>query len=132
MRAKKNKIEIVKIEITEGCTCYSYTINGIEWVDLTDPESPDYTINHDNIVERVFDALYIDINTQYNIPSFLRGFMMDNYEDNFNAVPCTQQMFCNMVETHKNTKSKCLGYCDECGDTIYRYTLNLKIEKYKN
>ena len=29
----------VKIEITEGCTSYSYTINDIEWVDLVDKES---------------------------------------------------------------------------------------------
>ena len=29
----------VKIEITEGCISYSYTINDIEWVDLVDKES---------------------------------------------------------------------------------------------
>lgn len=129
MNIFKNETETVYIEITEGCTYYSYTINGIEWVDLTDPKSPDYTLNHNNIVERVFDALYIDINTQYNIPSFLRGYMLDNEADDFNEVPFTQQMFCYMVEAHKDTKSECLGHCDECGDTIWRYTLKLKVDK---
>ena len=28
----------VNIEITEGCTSFSYLINGIEWVDLVKDE----------------------------------------------------------------------------------------------
>ena len=31
----------MKLEVTEGCTAFSYTVNDKEWVDLTDDERKD-------------------------------------------------------------------------------------------
>lgn len=31
----------MKLEVTEGCTAFSYTVNDKEWVDLTDEERKD-------------------------------------------------------------------------------------------
>ena len=31
----------MKLEVTEGCTAFSYTVNDKEWVDLTDNERKD-------------------------------------------------------------------------------------------
>lgn len=123
---KDNKI---KIEITEGCVSYSYMINGIEWADLTEPTSPHYTIRNGNIVANVFYKLYEEICLQYNIPHFLTNYMWDNENDDWEAVPCTQDTFIEMVKANKKTEIECLGKCYECGDTIYKYNLWLKIEE---
>ena len=31
----------MKIEVTEGCTAFSYTVNDKEWIDLTNEEKKD-------------------------------------------------------------------------------------------
>lgn len=121
-------MKTVLIEITEGCTSYSYTINGIEWVELTDTNSPNYTTKRDNIVLKVFDVLLGELCTQYDIPYFLKDCMFNNEEDNWEDVPCTQDMFINMVLANKRTTEKDLGHCDECGDDVIKYTLILEIE----
>ena len=49
----------VKIEITEGCTCYSCTINGIEYEYLIDKDSeyydPDFVYD---VLEVMTDEIY--------------------------------------------------------------------------
>lgn len=121
------KEKTVLIEITEGCTCYSYLINGIEWVELTDPTSKDYTTNHNDIINDVHNALVGELLQQYYIPAFLTDNLYDNESDDYEYVPCTQDTFVNLVKSNNRTKKKYLGTCDECGDTIYKYTLILKV-----
>ena len=51
----------VKIEITEGCTCYSCTINGIEYENLIDKESEHY---NPDFVYDVLEAMANEIYEQ--------------------------------------------------------------------
>ena len=41
---------------------------------------------------------------------------------------CQQSTFINLVKVNKNTKEECLGTCDECGDTVYRWKLEINVE----
>ena len=57
----------VNIEITEGCTNFSYLINGIEWVDYICKESEHYNI------EFLDEALINEVKEQYNLPEWIIG-----------------------------------------------------------
>lgn len=110
----------VNIEITEGCTNFSYLINDIEWVDYTDPESEHYYIG---FIDNVCDALIDEAKEQYQLPNWVLGYFCDgDYE-----TLCSQDTFTKLVQNNKNTKEECLGTCDECGDTVYRWKLEINI-----
>lgn len=110
----------VNIEITEGCTCFSYLINNIEWIDYISKESKHYNIN---LVDRVCEALIDEVKEQYNLPIWIIEYLWDGeYE-----TCCTQDTFVRLVQNNKNTKEEYLGTCDECGDMIYRYKLEIEI-----
>lgn len=118
----------VNIEITEGCTSFSYLINGIEWVDLVKDEEPDIhdkeAVNNINFVNKVCDTLINEIKSQYNLPAWIIGYLWDGEYDTY----CTQDTFIKLVKNNKNTKEEYLGTCDECGDSIYRWKLEIEIE----
>lgn len=115
------------IEITEGCTAYSYLINGIEWAELTYENSEHWTGGTD-IINDTFNALVTELETQYNIPAFLISRLYDNFGDDCFDVPCTQDTFIGLVKNNKRTTCENLGHCDECGDTVYKYTLEIKFK----
>lgn len=122
-----NKQTGINIEITEGCTAYSYTINGIEWSDLTDPNSEYYTEKQNDLINVVFNKLYNELVDQYDIPNFLLDYMWDNDDDNWENVPCTQYMFIKMVKANRNTVIEYDDYvCECCGDTVTTYRLKLQ------
>ena len=110
----------VNIEITEGCTNFSYLINGIEWVDYTSKESEHYNID---FVNKVCEVLINEVTKQYQLPNWIIEYLWDGYD-----AYCTQDTFTRLVYNNKNTKQECLGTCDECGDTIYRWKLEIEIE----
>lgn len=117
--------------MSEGCTCWSYTINDIEYVELTDPNSDKFNVN---IVNNVFEALVNELIVQYKIPPFMISYLYDGdyYEsDELSDLLCTQDTFINCVKANKKCKEECLGTCDQCGDTIYTYKLELIIETEK-
>lgn len=123
-----NKQTDINIEITEGCTAYSYTINGIEWSDLTDPDSEYYTEKQNGLIDYAFTKLYNELVDQYDIPNFLLDCMWDNdnYNDNCEQIPCTQYMFTQMVKANRNTVVEHDDYvCECCGDTVTTYRLKL-------
>lgn len=128
MYCHTSKNNNICIEITEGCTAYSYLINGIEWVELTDPESEHWTGKTDLINDTV-DALVTELENQYDIPSFLINRIFDNFNDDCFDVPCEQDTFINLVKTNKRTQCEDLGVCDECGDSICKYTLKINTIK---
>ena len=110
----------VNIEITEGCINFSYLINGIEWVDLVDKESEHYNID---FIDKVCEALINEATEQYQLPNWIIEYLWDgDYE-----TCCQQGTFINLVKVNKNTKEECLGTCDECGDTVYRWKLEINI-----
>lgn len=115
---------IAKINITEGCVCYSYEINDIEWVELTSKYSKDY---NPKLVNVVFDSLVTELSKQYDLPDFL---ISKIYEDDVldDDIPCFQDTFINLVKANKNTIEKYEGSCDECGDIIYSYDLTLEVK----
>lgn len=124
----KNKIII---EMSEGCVCYSYTINGIEYTDLTDPDSDKFNVA---FVNNVFETLVNELIIQYKIPPFMISYLYDGdyYEsDELGDLLCTQGTFIDCVKANKKCKEKDLGTCDQCGDTIYEYKLELEIETEK-
>lgn len=110
----------VNIEITEGCISYSYLINDIEWVDYTSEESEHYDID---FVNKVCEVLINEITEQYHLPSWITCYLWDG-----NDTYCEQYTFVNLVKNNKNTKEECLGTCDECGDTVYRWKLDIDIK----
>ena len=110
----------VDINITEGCICFSYTINGKEWVDLTDPNAEEYDID---FVNDVCSQLIDEAKKQYSLPEWILGYLYDgDYE-----VACTQQMFIALVKNNKNAEEKWLGNCDECGDSICEWKLSINV-----
>ena len=118
----ENKIiSKVNIEITEGCINFSYLINGIEWVDYTSKESEHYNIE---FIDDVCCALISEVKKQYNLPSWIVEYL---YDGDYETV-CEQDTFVKLVQNNKNTKEECLGTCDECGDTVYRWKLEINIE----
>lgn len=121
------EVTVLNIEITEGCTAYSYKINGIEWADLTDPESEHYTGKHGGLLMYAFIKLYHSLIVQYDIPGFLSELLWDNDNDDWEQVPCTQDTFVKMVKANKNTEVTYDDYvCDCCGDTVTIYRLVIK------
>lgn len=116
----------IKIEITEGCISYSYQINGFEWNLLCSKECPE---EQKDLIEKTFKYLLHDINEQYTIPNFMLSSLYDNDGDDWERIPCEQSTFVYMVQAHKDTKTTYLGRCDECGDLIYRYILELDTDE---
>ena len=128
----------MKIEITEGCICYSYLIDGKEYVNLADSEHKDYnpdTIkkafellikrvenrNDNSIWDRLFcylnDYLIEEVITNYINTEIEKGNLLD-----------LQGMFIELVEHDPNVRFETSGPCDCCGDYIYTYTLELPEE----
>lgn len=111
----------VNIEITEGCTNFSYLINDIEWVEYINEDSEHYNID---FLDYVCEALINEAQEQHQLPNWIISYLYDgDYE-----TLCSQDTFVKLVQNDKNTKEECLGTCDECGDTIYRWKLEINIE----
>lgn len=117
----------VKIVIMEGCTSYSYCIDGVEWVELTDKQSKSY---NPNIVNAVCGALVDEFVAQYRgIPVFL----IDNLYNVGSGNPdidFNQDIFIDLVKNNKNTEYKYICSCEECGDSIYDWTLTIDVPLY--
>lgn len=80
----------MKLEVTEGCTAYSYEVDGEEWRDLTND-----------------DRKYVLLN-------------IINSQDNFDNC---QHIFTSLVQEFGEYEN--LGSCDQCGDYVSRYTLEI-------
>lgn len=109
----------VNIEITEGCTSFSYLINNKEWIEYADNES---TKEDTEFLDKVHEKLINEAQEQYQLPNWIICYLWDG-----NDTYCTQDTFVRLVQNNKNTKEECLGTCDECGDTIYRWKLEINI-----
>lgn len=113
----------VKIEITEGCTCYSYTINGIEYGDLIDKESEHY--NPDfvyDVLEAMADEIYIQRKDNDELTTLI--------DDVFTSIEIknSQWFFERLVQFNNNTEVTDISYCEQCGDTIITKSLTINIE----
>lgn len=122
-----NKTVKFKIVLTEGCVSYSYCIDGVEWVELTDKAAKSY---NPNIVNAVCGALVDEFVEQHpGIPTFLIDNLYEvdsgDHEIDFN-----QDIFINLVKNNKNTEYKYIGSCEECGDSIYTWTLTVNVPLY--
>ena len=117
----------ITIEITEGCTNFSYLINGKEWVEYVAPDVIEDEKKHMKEIDflnNVCEELITEAVEQYNIPQWMVGYLWDGEHDTY----CTQDTFVKLVQNNKNTKEEYLGTCDECGDSIYRWKLEIEIE----
>ena len=112
----------VNIEITEGCTDFSYLINNVEWMDYVSKNSKHYNAE---FLQDVCEKLIHEAQKQYQLPLWVTDYFWDGDYDTF----CSQDTFITLVKNNKNTKIKSLGNCDECGDIIYRWTLELEINQ---
>ena len=126
----------MKIEITEGCVCYSYCIDGKEYVDLVDPEHEDY---NPEIIKKVFHILLerADKRGDYSIWDSLYGSFNDeevyeivenyiNKEIDKGNLSDLQDTFIRLVKSDSDTIYKMSGPCECCGDYIEEYILNLE------
>lgn len=113
----------VKIEITEGCTCYSYTINGIEYGDLIDKESDDY---NPDFVYDVLEAMTNEIYEQRKDNQDLITVLDDVFT--FIEIENSQWFFERLVQFNNNTEVTDISYCEQCGDTIITKSLTINIE----
>lgn len=113
----------VKIEITEGCTCYSYTINGKEYGNLIDKESDDY---NPDFVYDVLDAMTNEIYEQRKDNSEFIELLDDILS--FIKLENSQWFFERLFHFNANTKTVDTSYCEQCGDTIITKSLTINIE----
>lgn len=111
----------VNIEITEGCISFSYLINDIEWIDYICEESEHYNIE---FLDDVCEALINEVKEQYDLPEWI---ISNLYDGNYETL-CSQDTFVKVVQNNKNTTEECLGTCDECGDTVYRWKLEINVK----
>lgn len=110
----------IHIEITEGCTNFSYTINKKEFVDLIDRHSDNYDIE---LVNSVCEKLIEQATVQYNLPYWIVNYLWDGeYEE-----VCSQRTFITLVKQNKNIKEEYCGTCSTCGDTILKYELDFEV-----
>lgn len=119
----------VNIEITEGCTNFSYLINDKEWVDyiIHEENNMNYTSVQQkelDFLNNVCEKLIDEAVEQYNIPQWMIEYLWNGEYDTY----CTQDTFIKLVKNNKNVKEEFLGICDECGDSIYRWKLEIKIK----
>lgn len=120
-------VKTVEIEITQGCTSYSYCINGVEWVDLTDKESERYD---PGLVNAVTAQLLDEFEEQYpGIPRFLI-YNLYEVESGNPDIDFDQDIFASLVKHNKNTIEESLGTCEECGDSVYRWGLAIEVPMY--
>lgn len=113
----------VKIEITEGCTCYSYTINGKEYGDLIDKESDDY--NPDfvyDVLEAMADEIYIQRKDNDELTTLIDDTLA------FIKLENSQWFFERLFQFNENTKIIDSYHCEQCGDTVITRSLTLNIE----
>ena len=80
----------MKLEYTDGCTCTSLTVDGVETVDM----SPD------SLKEVIYKLI--------------------NNESDFGTL---QSIWMDLVTSQGDYED--LGKCEECGDWITRYTLEI-------
>lgn len=113
----------VKIEITEGCMYYSYTINGIEYGDLIDKESDNYD---PDFVYIVLDAMTNEIYEQRKDNSEFIELLDDILS--FIKLENSQWFFERLFHFNANTKTVDTSYCEQCGDTIITKSLTINIE----
>lgn len=113
----------VKIEITEGCTCYSYTINGKEYGDLIDKESEHY--NPDfvyDVLEAMADEIYIQRKDNDELTTLIDDTVA------FIKLENSQWFFERLVQFNNNTKITDSYHCEQCGDTVITKSLTINIE----
>lgn len=80
----------MKVEFTEGCTCFSLNVDGVETVDMDVKDVKD-------VIKKL-----VDTEKDLGVLQMLLEYLMESqgeYED--------------------------LGRCEDCGDSITRYTLKL-------
>lgn len=113
----------VKIEITEGCTCYSYTINGIEYGDLIDKESDNYDPDFVyDVLEAMADEIYIQRKDNDELTTLIDDTLA------FIKLENSQWFFERLVQFNNNTEVTDISYCEQCGDTIITKSLTINIE----
>lgn len=113
----------VKIEITEGCTCYSYTINGKEYGNLIDKESEHY--NPDfvyDVLEAMADEIYIQRKDNDELTTLIDDTLA------FIKLENSQWFFERLFQFNENTKIIDSHHCEQCGDTVITRSLTIHIE----
>ena len=113
----------VKIEITEGCTCYSCTINGIEYENLIDKESEHY--NPDfvyDVLEAMADEIYIQRKDNDELTTLIDDTLA------FIKLENSQWFFERLFQFNENTKIIDSYHCEQCGDTVITRSLTINIE----
>lgn len=127
----------MKIEITEGCVCYSYLIDSKEYINLSDSEHKDY---NPDIIKKVFKLLLEDAEKMdnsiwdrlfchfnYNTVEEVVTNYINNNLDMGNLLDL-QGIFIDLVMFDPATTVTIDGPCGCCGDYIYTYTLELPEE----
>lgn len=115
----------INIQITEGCVCYSYLINGVEYVVLSSPDSDYYD---PILINEVTTKLVDELEEQYpSTPKFLIDNLYEVPNSNID-IDFSQDVFIDLVKCNKNTHWVDLGTCEDCGDSIERYDLSIELE----
>ena len=126
----------MKIEITEGCICYSYLIDGKEYVNLIDSNHKDY---NPDIIKKAFELLIKraenrnDNSIWDRLFCYLNDYLIEEVITNYinteiekGNLSDLQGMFIELVERDPDVRFKTFGPCECCGDLIFDYTLEIK------
>lgn len=88
----------MKLEATEGCMCYSYSIDGVNISD------------------------YLDENSEKYNPQFLKDVLIKLIESG--KCDCMLESIFPYIVTQVGD-SEFDFHCDDCGDDVYTYTIDL-------
>lgn len=112
----------VKLEITEGCVAYSYSIDGMEYVDLTDKEDDDY---NPSLVTRAMDALIEELIEQNKQDDLLVDLLI--YSKSHVNLLNSQWFFEYLFHANNNVVTVDSYICDQCGDIVITEELIIDI-----
>ena len=74
------------------------------------------------LADKVCEELLKQAQEQYQLPNWIMDYLWDGCN-----TTCEQYTFTKLVKNNKDTKEEYLGHCEQCGDMIYRWTLELDI-----
>lgn len=101
-----------KLQITEGCTCYSYTINDMEYDDLLDKQDEYYN------PELVYNTLQVMVkDLELQCPNEMAFELIDSIIA-YHRLSELRWLFEFLFHENKNTKCIDSWTCDECFDTV--------------
>ena len=128
----------MKMVYVEGCTCTSLTIDGVETIDLPEKDFRRIVFNMINLIDdRSLLEHLMDYCEEMEAPWDEYEYVEKEYTEDDETLKekikatvskcddfaCLQHIWMRIMETMGEYES--LGHCDQCGDHIVKYTIDM-------